>query len=153
MAEEKDSSGAVTKKVEPDPDATTVAPEPTPATVEKSADPPQPANPPEPPEPAAAAAGNDHGGKTDVEAVENAKRENRRSDVRIAITYVAAGFLFLVGAAVVGYLLAIGDIGTGKDIFFTILPVAAAIVTYWYAGRKGDESAVKIIEAMRKEIK
>lgn len=91
--------------------------------------------------------------KTDaeaVEAVENAKRESRRSAVRIAVTYIAAGFLFLVGAAVVGYLLAIGDIATAKDIFLTILPVAAAIVTYWYAGRKSDESAVKIIEAMRK---
>lgn len=87
---------------------------------------------------------------TDVEAVENAKRESRRSAVRIAVTYVAAGFLFLVGAAVVGYLLAIGDIATAKDIFLTILPVAAAIVTYWYAGRKGDESTVKIIEALRK---
>ena len=91
--------------------------------------------------------------KTDaeaLEAVENAKRESRRSAVRIAVTYIAAGFLFLVGAAVVGYLLAIGDIATAKDIFLTILPVAAAIVTYWYAGRKGDESAVKIIEALRK---
>ena len=82
--------------------------------------------------------------------MENAKRENRRSAVRVAVTYIAAGFLFLVGAAVVGYLLAIGDIATGKDIFLTILPVAAAIVTYWYAGRKGDESAVKIIKAMQK---
>lgn len=89
-------------------------------------------------------------GRADVEAEENAKRESRRSAVRIAVTYVAAGFLFLVGAAVVGYLLAIGDIATAKDIFLTILPVAAAIVTYWYAGRKGDESTVKIIEALQK---
>lgn len=104
-------------------------------------------------DPTAAASGGNGGKETDVKALEDAKRENRRSAVRIAVTYIAAGFLFLVGAAVVGYLLAIGDISTGKDIFLTILPVAAAIVTYWYAGRKGDESAAKIIEAMRKEIK
>lgn len=91
------------------------------------------------------------GGSGAVRSAAEEQRENRRSAVRIGVTYVAAGFLFLVGAGAVGFLFAIGDIETGKDMFLAILPVAAAIVTYWYASRKGDESTVKIIEALRKK--
>ena len=69
------------------------------------------------------------------------------------VTYMAAGFLFIVGAALVAYFVATDKTGDGKDLFLAILPVAAAIVTYWFATRrneamKGDD-LVKIINAAR----
>ncbi|MDE0335179.1 MAG: hypothetical protein OXI64_09490 [Defluviicoccus sp.] len=90
------------------------------------------------------------GSKNDAEE----QRENSRSAVRVIVTYMAAGFLFIVGSAVVGYFLATQpDKTTGKDIFLAILPVAAAIVTYWFATRRNEamksDDLVKIIEAAR----
>lgn len=82
------------------------------------------------------------------------QRESSRSAVRVIVTYMAAGFLFIVGSAVVGYFLATQpDKTTGKDIFLAILPVAAAIVTYWFATRRNEamksDDLVKIISAAR----
>ena len=66
------------------------------------------------------------------------RRENNRSAVRMIVTYVAAGFLFVVGAALVGYLVTTGERDDGKDIFLAILPIAAAVTTYWFASRKNS---------------
>ena len=85
------------------------------------------------------------------------ERENNRSAVRMIVTYVAAGFLFVVGAAVSGYLIGSGKITDGKDVFLGILPVAAAVVTYWFATRQNDaakpENLIKLIKAARGEEK
>ena len=67
------------------------------------------------------------------------ERENRRSAVRMVVTYVATGFLFVVGAAISGYFLATGKEDDGKDIFLAILPIAAAVITYWFASRQGSK--------------
>ena len=68
---------------------------------------------------------------------EEEKRENRRSRVRIIVTYFAAGFLFIVGPLFIGYFAIIKeDIPAAKDLFLTILPISAAVVTYWFAKRK-----------------
>ena len=81
------------------------------------------------------------------------QRENNRSAVRMIVTYVAAGFLFIVGGAISGYLIGAGKIDDGKDVFLGILPVAAAVVTYWFATRQNDaakpENLIKLIEAAR----
>ena len=81
------------------------------------------------------------------------RRENNRSAVRMIVTYVAAGFLFVVGAAIAGYLIATGKNNEGKDVFLAILPIAAAIVTYWFATRKNEaltpDGVAKIMEASR----
>ena len=62
-----------------------------------------------------------------------------RSGVRIFITHAAALFLFLGGALLIAYF-AIwgGDSGDEQatDLFMTILPVAASIVSFWFAGRR-----------------
>ena len=83
------------------------------------------------------------------------QRESNRSAVRMIVTYVAAGFLFVVGAAISGYFIAIGQHNEGKDIFFSILPIAAAVVTYWFATRQNDaakpENMIKLIKAARGE--
>lgn len=44
-------------------------------------------------------------------------RENRRSSVRVRVTYFAAGFLFLGGAGMDAYLLLTGSIEGAKEIF------------------------------------
>ena len=89
------------------------------------------------------------------ERLEKEKRESRKSAVRTRVTYLAAGFLFLVGASVVGYLLATGKVSEAKDIFLTILPVASAVVTYWFATRRDGavdpETMVKLMSAARQQ--
>ncbi len=68
-------------------------------------------------------------------------RENRRSAVRVIVTYIATGFLFVVGAALVGYFVTTGKHDDGKDIFLAILPIASAVITYWFAARQSDTQA------------
>ena len=69
------------------------------------------------------------------------QRQNRRSAVRVIVTYVATGFLFVVGAAMVGYFIATGEKDDGKDIFLAILPIASAVITYWFAARQSEKAA------------
>lgn len=82
------------------------------------------------------------------------QRESARSAVRVIVTYLAAGFLFVVGAAVVGYLIATNQNVSAKELFMTILPIAAAVVTYWFATRKNEsltaDDLVKIMQEAKK---
>ena len=86
-------------------------------------------------------------------STEDKQLERNRSLVRVLVTYMAAGFLFIVGAALVGYFVAVNKDDDGKDLFLAILPVAAAIVTYWFATRKNEalksSDLVDIIKAAR----
>ena len=64
----------------------------------------------------------------------------RQSRVRTLVTHSAAGFLFAGGALLIGYLIVTGNgdnerIDKGIDLFQAILPVAASIVSFWFAGR------------------
>lgn len=68
------------------------------------------------------------------------RREDNRSAVRMKVTYVATGFLFVVGAALVGYFITTGKPDDGKDIFLAILPIASAVITYWFASRQSGSS-------------
>ncbi|MDE2874897.1 MAG: hypothetical protein OXQ93_05610 [Gemmatimonadota bacterium] len=55
----------------------------------------------------------------------------------------AAWFLFAGGAALIAYLMIWGgEEGDDKgiDLFLTILPVAASIVSFWFAGRTQRDS-------------
>ena len=70
-----------------------------------------------------------------------AKRQLRRSHVRIVITYVAAGFLFLGGYGMVVYLLVCGKIDEAKSLFLSILPVSAAVISFWFGGRNPSDSS------------
>jgi len=64
------------------------------------------------------------------------KRESRRSLVRIYVTYCAAAFLFCVGSLLVAWLMWDKKYDEAKDLFMAILPVSAAVVSYWFAGRR-----------------
>ena len=81
------------------------------------------------------------------------KTERMRSAVRVRVTYAAAFFLFGAGAGFAGYFIAIGEETMAKDLFFAILPIAAAVVTYWFATRKGGaltgDDIAKIMNAAK----
>jgi len=61
---------------------------------------------------------------------ESEKQELRKSCVRVRVTYIASTFLF-GGAAV----LMVFKPDEAKDIFFTVVPVATGIISYWFATR------------------
>lgn len=61
---------------------------------------------------------------------EHQLRESRRSQVRVRVTYGAAGFLFLGGAAMIAVLLLMEDKDSAKDLFLAIMPVSAGILSY-----------------------
>lgn len=63
------------------------------------------------------------------------KRESRRSQVRVWVTYGAAAFLFVGGPILIGILLCRSSYDEAKELFLTILPVSAAVISFWFAGR------------------
>lgn len=74
----------------------------------------------------------------------------RRSRVRTTVTHWAAVFLFAGGAVLIGYLVYTGngDPSNGRvdkaiDLFQTILPIAASIITFWFAARIANGSPNK----------
>ena len=67
--------------------------------------------------------------------------ELRRSKVRVYVTYIAAGFIFVGGGAFIAVLLFLKEIDSAKDIFMAILPLATSVVTYWFATRQHRQEA------------
>lgn len=63
------------------------------------------------------------------------KKEIRKSLVRVIVTYIAAIFLFGGGGIFIAFLIWIGQRESASDLFLAILPVSAAIISYWFAGR------------------
>ena len=72
--------------------------------------------------------------------------EERRSLVRVWVTYAAATYAFagsgiLIVAALSFKTLDVAMLNAAKDLFMTVLPVATGIITYWFASRKPAEDA------------
>ena len=74
----------------------------------------------------------------------NSLVEERRSRVRVNVTYMAAVFLFVGGALFIGlavFMYRESDTTTvvqfefARDIFFHIVPIASGILGYWFANR------------------
>ena len=64
----------------------------------------------------------------------------RKSLVRVGVTYAAAFFLFIVGPLLILGLILSADQENALEVFNTLLPVAAAIIAFWFAGRgKGHQ--------------
>ena len=63
------------------------------------------------------------------------EQEIKKSKVRIHITYVATAFIFLGGGFLVAWFVSKGQQEDAMDVFNIILPIAAGIVTYWFAAR------------------
>ena len=86
----------------------------------------------------------------DRQSPEEQKRETRKSAVRVIVTYIAAGFLFVVGAGFVAYLLVLDKVEDAKNVFLAILPISAAVITFWFAGRNNQQhDIVGIIKASK----
>lgn len=70
--------------------------------------------------------------------------EERRSRVRVYVTYAATIYAFvgsgiLIASALWADALDAAKLTTAKDVFMTVLPVATGIITYWFASRKSEE--------------
>ena len=69
-----------------------------------------------------------------------AKLDLSRSRVRIWVTHTASLFVFGGGALMILALFIVNQHDMAKDMFFTILPIGTAAITYWFAGRSAEKS-------------
>ena len=72
-------------------------------------------------------------------------RKAYRSGVRILVTIAAAIYLFVIGPFLIWTIYNGGgdgatNVSDAKDLFMTILPVAAAVVSFWFAGRATEKN-------------
>lgn len=76
--------------------------------------------------------------------------EQRRSRVRVIVTYAAAAYIFIGSGALIAALwienLPADKLSTAKDVFTMVMPVAAGIVAYWFASRKPAPTAFEPID-------
>ena len=72
-------------------------------------------------------------------------RELMRSSVRVIVTFLAAGYLFIGGGFFCYYILKSGDgnapsnLNEAKNIFMAILPISSSILAYWFAARGAEK--------------
>ena len=69
-----------------------------------------------------------------LEKVASAK-EIKKSKVRIWVTYTATAFLFVGGPLLMLYAFRCDKTDEAISIFQSILPISAAIISFWFAGR------------------
>ncbi len=63
----------------------------------------------------------------------------RRSLVRIIVTYAATGYVFIGSIALIIALWVAEDLSAAKEVFTMVLPIATGIITYWFASRKPEQ--------------
>lgn len=75
------------------------------------------------------------------EEIKLAERELnlRRSKVRVVVTYIAAAFLFGGGSIFISFLIWTGQRDLAFQLFTTLLPVGAAVISFWFAGRSNPK--------------
>ena len=59
----------------------------------------------------------------------------RKSQVRVRVTYIAAGYVFIGAIILIIGALVCDNVTTAKDIFLSVLPIATGVITYWFADR------------------
>ncbi len=69
---------------------------------------------------------------------ERQRREDRKSKVRVRLTYAAAGFLFGIGLLLIGWFMYRDDVDKALTVFSTVLPTTTFIIGYWFAKRSGE---------------
>ena len=64
--------------------------------------------------------------------------ENRRSMVRVTVTYGAGLYIVLgsLGIIIADAFVEAVKLETAKEIFTLVLPVATGVITYWFASRR-----------------
>ena len=68
------------------------------------------------------------------------EQEIKKSKVRVFVTYVATAFIFGGGGFLIIWFAARGKNEDAMVVFNIILPIAAGIVTYWFAARSNRET-------------
>ena len=68
------------------------------------------------------------------------EQEIKTSKVRVNITYGATSFIFVGGAFLIIWFVATKQEEDAMAVFNTILPIAAGIVTYWFATRSNRKT-------------
>ena len=63
------------------------------------------------------------------------KKEDRKSRVRVLITYAAAVFIFVISPAFMFYLYVCGEKNDALTLFNVLLPVSTGVIAYWFANR------------------
>ena len=81
------------------------------------------------------------------------KQEIRKSQVRVRVTYIAAAFLFGGGGIFIILLICFGKVEEALDLFLTLLPVSAAVISFWFAGRGGSVASAQQNEENTKNLK
>ena len=79
-----------------------------------------------------------------MDEFEQRKHERSKSKVRIRITQFAAIFLFGFSMLLIGWLMLNhteenGYMTYAMRIFYSVLPVAAGIITYWFSARSNEK--------------
>ena len=68
------------------------------------------------------------------------RQEIKKSNVRICVTYIASIFIFGIGIGLILFFtLFEEEPDEAMRVFNTILPIAAGIVTYWFATRSNKK--------------
>ena len=71
----------------------------------------------------------------------NERQKIRKSNVRICVTYIATVFIFGVGIGLILFFTLSEDEQPDQAmrVFNAVLPIAAGIVTYWFATRSNKK--------------
>ena len=69
--------------------------------------------------------------------------DQRRSNVRVTVTYFACAFVFLLAPILIGILLYQKKQNEALTVFNTVLPVAAGVISFWFAARSKNPEQPK----------
>ncbi|MDE0004024.1 MAG: hypothetical protein OXQ29_15145 [Rhodospirillaceae bacterium] len=77
------------------------------------------------------------------------KREERKSEVRVLLTYAAALFLFGISLMLIIWFMYIKDYDKATAAFGTVVPTTTFIIGYWFAKRSAERQEPEMPEEMR----
>ncbi len=77
------------------------------------------------------------------------KREERKSKVRVLLTYLAAFFLFGISLVLIIWFMWVKDYDKATAAFGTVIPTTTFIIGYWFAKRSGERKEIEMPEEMK----
>ena len=77
------------------------------------------------------------------------KREERKSKVRVLLTYAAAFFLFGISLMLIIWFMYIKDYNKATAAFGTVVPTTTFIIGYWFAKRSAERQEPEMPEEMK----
>ena len=88
---------------------------------------------------------------TSVPSIEE-KREERKSMVRVLLTYLAAFFLFGISLVLIIWFMWIKDYDKATAAFGTVVPTTTFIIGYWFAKRSGERQEPEMPKEMKSVV-